>query len=87
MKLIKNIFYNFVSLYTNGKYQKHKERLQKTACKKYQNLSEEKKKKGEKRLEKDIKILLKKKKKKSIKSISVIRDINKSYLRMEEIII
>ena len=46
-----------------------------------------KKKKGEKRLEKDIKILLKKKKKKSIKSISVIRDINKSYLSMEEIII
>ena len=45
MKLIKNIFYNFVSLYTNGKYQKHKERLQKTACKKYQNLSEEKKNK------------------------------------------
>ena len=36
-----------------------------------------KKQKAKKKLEKDIKILLKKKKK---KSISVIRDINKSYL-------
>ena len=49
----------------NNYYQKHKERLQKEACEKYQNLYEEEKDKWQKRLEKDIKILLKKKKKKS----------------------
>ena len=41
-------------------YQKHKERLQKEARERYQNLSEEEKDKRRKRLEKDIKILLKK---------------------------
>ena len=46
----------------NNYYQKHKERLQKEACEKYQNLYEEGKDKWQKR---DIKILLKKKKKKS----------------------
>ena len=47
---------------TNNYYQQHKERLRKEACKRYQNLSEEKKAKGEKRLEKYVKILLNKKK-------------------------
>ena len=46
----------------NRYYQKHKERLQIKARERYQNLSEKKKIKGEKRLKKDIKILLKKKK-------------------------
>ena len=42
-------------------YQKHKERLQKEASERYQNLSAEEKTKAEKKLEKDITILLKKK--------------------------
>ena len=41
---------------TNEYYQKHKKRLRKEARKKYQNLSEEIKNKGQKILEKDIKI-------------------------------
>ena len=49
----------------NNYYQKHKERLRKEARERYQNLSEEEKIKGEKRLEKDIKMLLMKKKKKN----------------------
>ena len=48
----------------NKYYQKHKENLQKEARKRYQNLSEEKKDKIRKRLEKGIKILLKKKRRK-----------------------
>ena len=40
-----------------------------------------KKTKGEKRLEKDIKILLKKKKE---KGVSIIRNVSRSYLRIEE---
>ena len=48
----------------NSCYQKDKERFPKEACEIYQNLSEEEKDKIEKRLQKDIKILLKKKKKK-----------------------
>ena len=51
---------------TNHFYQKHKERLQKKARERYQNLSEEEKTKGEKRFQKDIKILLKMKKKKGV---------------------
>ena len=51
---------------TNHFYQKHKERLQKKARERYQNLSKEEKTKGEKRLQKDIKILLKMKKKKGV---------------------
>ena len=43
----------------NNYYQKHKEKVRKEACEKYQNLSEE-----EKRPEADIKIFLKKEKKK-----------------------
>ena len=45
----------------NKYYQKTKEKLQKETRKRYQNLSEEKKDKIRKRLEKSIKILLKKK--------------------------
>ena len=48
----------------NKYYQKYKENLQKEARKRYQNLSEEKKDKIRKRLEKGIKILLKKKRRK-----------------------
>ena len=49
---------------TNRYYQKHKERLRKKACEKYQDLSEEEKDKRRKKAEKDIAILLKKKRKK-----------------------
>ena len=49
---------------TNRYYQKHKERLQKKAREKYQDLSEEEKDKRRKKAEKDIAILLKKKRKK-----------------------
>ena len=64
-------------------YQKHKERLQKEACEKYQHLSEEEKDKRQKKPQKDIKILLKKKKE---KIISIIRNVSESY-SIEEIII
>ena len=40
----------------NNYYQKHRERLGKEAHEKYQKLSEEKKTKDKKRLDKDIKI-------------------------------
>ena len=62
----------------------YKERLRKEARERYQNLSDKKKRKGEKKLEKDIKILLKKKKK---KGISISRNVSKSYLSIEKIII
>ena len=68
----------------NKYYQKHKENLRKEAPERYQNLSEEEKDKGKKRLEKDVKILLKKKKK---KGVSIIRNVSRSYLNIEEIII
>ena len=64
-------------------YQKHKERLQKEACERYQHLSEEEKDKRQKKPQKDIKILLKKKKE---KIISIIRNVSESY-SIEEIII
>ena len=44
----------------NEYYQKHKEKFQKEAREKCQNLYEEEKEKGEKRPETDIKIFLKK---------------------------
>ena len=47
-------------------------------------LLKKKKRKGEKRPEEDMKILLKKKKK---KDISIIRNLSRSYLSIEEIII
>ena len=47
----------------NNYYQKHKERLRKEARKRYENLSEGEKSKGENRPKKDIIVLLKKKKK------------------------
>ena len=68
----------------NKYYQKHKEKLQKEARERYQNHSEEEKTKGEKKLEKGLKILLKKKKK---KGVSIIRNVSKRYLSIEEIII
>ena len=45
----------------NNYYQKHRKRLQKKACVRHQNLSEEGKSKREKRDKKDIKTLLKNK--------------------------
>ena len=51
----------------NKYYQKHKKRLRKEAREGYQSLSEEKKK--DKRRQKDVKILLKKKNKKGISII------------------
>ena len=51
----------------NKYYQKHKKRLRKEAREGYQSLSEEKKK--DKRPQKDVKILLKKKNKKGISII------------------
>ena len=68
----------------NNFYQKHKERLWKEACERYSNISEKEKEKGEKRLEKDIKILLEKKKK---RGINIMWNIRRSYLAIEEIII
>ena len=53
-------FFLYIKMTTN--YQKHKEKLQKKTCKRYQNLSEEEKDKRQKKkkLERDIKILVKK---------------------------
>ena len=43
-KGLKNIFYNFFSIYKNGKYyQKYKKRLQKEARERYKNFLEEEK--------------------------------------------
>ena len=53
----------------NKCYHKLKERLLKDAREKYQNFSEEEKDKEQKMLEKDMKVLLKKKK----KDINIIR--------------
>ena len=68
----------------NKYYQKHKERLRKETRERYQNLSEDEQDKKQKKLEKDINILLKKKKK---KGNSFIRNVSKSYLSREYIII
>ena len=77
------IFFLYVKM-VNKHYQKHKERLWKEAQERYENLSKEEKTKGEKKLEKDIKLSLKKKKK---KGVSIIRNLSRSYLSIEEIII
>ena len=60
---------------TNKYKKKNKEKLQREACEKYQNLFEEEK---SKRPYKDIKILLKEKKK---KSVSIIGNVIKIFLR------
>ena len=59
----------------NEYYQKRKERLQKQAREK--KAKRRKRKKGDKRPEKDTKILLKKKTK---KSVSIIRIVSRSYM-------
>ena len=64
-------------------YQKHKERLPKDACERNQNVSEEEKNNRRKEIENQIKILLIKKK----KGFSIIRNVSRSYLSIEEIII
>ena len=51
-------------------YQKHKDRLQKEAHKRYKNCSQEEKDKKHKKLYKDIKFLLKRIKKKKVSVIS-----------------
>ena len=87
-KTNKNIFWNFFFLSINMKnnyYQKHKEKLRKEAREIYQIKRKDKKgAKRKKRLEADIKIFLKNKKK---KSVSIIRNVSRSYLSIEEIII
>ena len=65
----------------NKYYQKHKERLQNEARERYHNLSEEEKTKGEKEI---LKFCRRKKRK---KGVSIIRNISRSYLNIEEIII
>ena len=62
---------------TTNHYQKDKEKIRKEARERYPKLSEEEKK-DEKSSEKDIKIFLKKKKK---KSISIIMNIIRIFLR------
>ena len=62
---------------TTNYYQKDKEKIRKEARERYPKLSEEEKK-DEKSSEKDIKIFLKKKKK---KSISIIMNIIRIFLR------
>ena len=69
---------------SNKYHQKHKEKLSKEAREIYQNLSAEEKTKGEKRAEKGIKILLNIKKE---KSVNIIRNVTRSYLSIEGIII
>ena len=60
IKLIKYVFKFFLYIkMLNNHYQKHKEKLQKEACERYQNLSLKEKDKRLKRPEKHIKILLK----------------------------
>ena len=55
-----------------NKYEKNKEKLQKEASERYQNLSEEEKEKGQKKPKTDIKIFLKRKKKKSVRIIGIV---------------
>ena len=58
----------------NKYYKKKKEKLQKEACERYQNLSEEEKdKKGQYARERDMEAFLKKKKKRSVSM--VVKDI------------
>ena len=52
------IFFPTYIKMTNNYYQKHKERLQKEACKQYQNLPEKSNHNSEKKSEKDIKFSL-----------------------------
>ena len=60
IKLIKYVFKFFLYIkMLNNYYQKRKEKLQKEACERYQNLSLKEKDKRQKRPEKHIKILLK----------------------------
>ena len=77
------IFFLYIKK-VNKHYQKHKERLWEEAQERYENLSKEEKTKGEKKLEKGIKISLKKIKE---KGVSIIRILSRSYLSIEEIII
>ena len=65
-------------------YQKHKERLQKEASERYQNLSAEEKDKSRKKARERYHNLTKKKKN---KGAIVMKNVSKSYLIMEVIII
>ena len=64
---------------TNNNYQKHKERLRKEAREKYQNLSEEKKKQKAKKGSRKISNFYCRQKRK--KSISIIVNVTKIFLR------
>ena len=80
LNLINNAFYQFFSMYKNGKqlFSKAQRMTPKKAREKYQNPSKKKKTKGEKRAEKDMEILLKMKKK---KSVSIIFNVIRIFLR------
>ena len=75
------------------KHHKKKERLQKEACERYQNLSEEEKDKMQKKTREIYQNFSKEKKKEKNINIIVniikifVRNKNKSYLSIEEIII
>ena len=57
---------------TNKYYQKHKEKLQKEVRESIKIFPKNKKNKGKRRPDKDLKILLKKKKKKSVSSMLIV---------------
>ena len=67
----------------NKYYQKYKERHRKEARETYKIFLKKINIKHEKRLKKDIKILLKKKK----EGVCIIRNVKRSYVTIEEIII
>ena len=68
----------------NKYYQKHKERLRKESRERNQNLSEEEKDKKKKKKKKGLRKFTEESKE---KGVSIIRNIRRSYLTIEEIII
>ena len=68
----------------NKYYQKHKERLRKESRERNQNLSEEEKDKKKKKKKKGVRKFTEENKE---KGVSNIRNIRRSYLTIEEIII
>ena len=68
----------------NKYYQKHKERLRKESRERNQNLSEEEKDKKKKKTKKGPRKFTEENKE---KGVSIIRNVRRSYLTIEEIII
>ena len=68
---------------TNNSYQKTKEKLQKEACKRYQNVSEVEKDTKPKYARERYQTFTEEEKE---KSVSIIKNVSKSYLSTEEII-